>query len=366
MSPKPQALKCGVAKKALWFQLVDNGQMAGSRQHTIPRFLLRGFRSKTIGDNVFVWQYRRDGKAIESNIDKVAVNRDFYGPPGPGTLDDQITQLEYQYSSSLEEFRSHRKGGVVADSGDIPTLVAHFSTRTRFLRQSMEDSLGMFLERLFDRLADRDALAALLQGPIGRQQLLELLVRNGVPTDQAHAALPMLLPMLPQAVAAAIPNLPEYIDFARKFARHESRDVIRKAHLTALAEDPSLPKRAELYRALSWHLFIVDVPLILGDTVCVFESNVDRRFKPLDDADGTYRIYFPVSADRVLVGTPYRARPKFDPARLNRSIARCSYEFFVSSRELRVESGLHSSLGKWSGIIPDNELQAICDKVGLE
>jgi hypothetical protein len=107
--------------------------------------------------------------------------------------------------------------------------------------------------------------------------------------------------------------------------------------------------------------------MLLGDTVCVFEANVERRFRPVDDDDGeTCRVFLPVSANRVLIGTPYRARPKLDPSRLNKAVARCSYEFFLSSVELGLDSSLPSSLGKWSGILPEDELNAIAEEVGLE
>ena len=163
-----------------------------------------------------------------------------------------------------------------------------------------------------------------------------------------------------------MPNLTEYVETFWKFAREKYPEVVRNAHITALAADPALSKRAELYRAFNWHILMAEIPLILGDTVCVFEANGERRFKPLDDGDETCRIFLPVSANRVLVGTPHRARPKVDLSRLNRAVARCSYEFFVSSVELGLDSSLPSSIGKWSGILAEDELRAICDKLGLE
>ena len=163
-----------------------------------------------------------------------------------------------------------------------------------------------------------------------------------------------------------MPNLAEYVETFWKFAQDKYPEVVRNAHITALAADPALSKRAELYRAFNWQILMAETPLILGDTVCLFEANGERRFKPLDDADETCRIFLPVSANRVLAGTPHRARPKVDLSRLNRAVARCSYEFFVSSVELGLDSSLPSSIGKWSGILAEDELRAICDRLGLE
>src|ERR1035437_1318648 len=117
--------------------------MAGRRQHTIPRFILKGVQSRLNGDEVFVWLYRRGSKAVETNIKNVGTDRDFYGKPGQGALDDQITGLEESYSTMLDMLRSQTKSGPVCDAQGIPNLIAHLSTRTRFLRQSMGDSFGI-------------------------------------------------------------------------------------------------------------------------------------------------------------------------------------------------------------------------------
>ena len=55
-----------------------------------------------------------------------------------------------------------------------------------------------------------------------------------------------------------------------------------------------------------------------------------------------------------------------DSARLNRAAVRCSYEYFVSSVELSQKSSLPASIGKWSGILSEVELQGISDNLGLE
>lgn len=107
-------------------------------------------------------------------------------------------------------------------------------------------------------------------------------------------------------------------------------------------------------------------PLVLGDTVCVFETTGTRRFKPFDDADDVCRVFLPISGDRALVGTPYRARPKLDPSRLNKAVVRCSYEFFVSSVKLRSDSSLPSSIGRWSGLLTEDDMRAIIDRIGVE
>jgi len=69
-----------------------------------------------------------------------------------------------------------------------------------------------------------------------------------------------------------------------------------------------------------------------GDTACVFETRGKRRFKPLDDkGDDLLRVFLPLSADGVLVGTAAAACPELDVVSLNKAIVQCSDEFFVSA-----------------------------------
>ena len=202
-------------------------------------------------------------------------------------------------------------------------------------------------------------MAAILTSPPVRQRLLDDLTSRGLSPEQAEAMLPLLQSSLPDAMQSAATAFTSYMETFLNGAP----EMIRNAHIGAFAKDPAQSERANLYRGFTWHILITEVPLVLGDTVCVFEVNGDRRFKPLDEAGETTRIFLPVSAERVLIGTPYRSRPKLDPHLLNKAVARCSYEFFISSVELRSESSLPSSIGKWTGILTEDELRAISVEV---
>jgi hypothetical protein len=75
--------------------------MAGANQHTIPRFLLNGFASRTTGKEVYVWLYRHDGIVAEVNTKGVGSERYFYGGPGEQSVDDAITEAETEYAALI-------------------------------------------------------------------------------------------------------------------------------------------------------------------------------------------------------------------------------------------------------------------------
>jgi Protein of unknown function (DUF4238) len=89
--------------------------MAGRRQHTIPRFLLKGFASRFAGKEVFVWLYQVGRNAIETNTKNVSTNRDFYGEPGGVSVDDQITSREGDDSLLLDGLRAQTGNAPVRD-----------------------------------------------------------------------------------------------------------------------------------------------------------------------------------------------------------------------------------------------------------
>jgi len=68
--------------------------MAGKRHHILPRFLLKGFASRVQGEGVFSVVYRKDGKPFETNIEKISVEKHFYGKEGEISADEEITDLE--------------------------------------------------------------------------------------------------------------------------------------------------------------------------------------------------------------------------------------------------------------------------------
>ena len=138
----------------------------------------------------------------------------------------------------------------------------------------------------------------------------------------------------------------------------------KHAYLSSTAKNIEDPGRAECYAGLNWFVVSSSQPLILGDTVCVFETRGKRRFKPLGSAgDDLVRVYFPMSSNRLLVGASTRQVPAVDVGIVNKAAARCSFEYFVCSASLPPESMLSRGLGLWSGLLSRGEMEALLNEV---
>jgi Protein of unknown function (DUF4238) len=127
--------------------------MAGIRHHILPRFLLKGFASKVIGQEVFTWVYRKEGKFFEANIVNVDVQKHFYGKEGELNVDDEITDVERGFAILLDELRRKENAYEIRDS-KMAEFVGHLSSRTKHLRDSLIETTGVLTNILTSYLAD--------------------------------------------------------------------------------------------------------------------------------------------------------------------------------------------------------------------
>ncbi len=345
--------------------------MAGIRQHTIPQFLQRGFASTGEGDKARVWMYRKGQAGRQVGIADVAVERFFYGDQSELELDEAITKFEHEYISLLNHLRT-REDGEAIQSDLIPEMVAHLCVRTRHIRQSAA--------RMFDELTQR-AIQELSRDGVMARTVASAIRRPGADRDRFEAAafdaggaegLAAIQSRKGRAlVEGHMRDDPEfkgemtgYFDELYAGVKGQLHEAVRQGCNDAMRKNVRIPKRAEGYRELRWHVMASDSPLLLGDTVIVLETDGDSRFKPLDGrGDHIHRLYLPVSSDRLLIGSHTRECPKIAAQELNQLIVRCSDEFFLSSTPLETEDPLIEELGKWAGLLTDAETQRIIRKV---
>jgi len=126
--------------------------MAGTWHHILPRFLLKGFASKVVREDVFTWVYRK-GKVFESNIVNVAVGKHFYGEGEEANVDDGITAIESEFAILLDRLRQKEDHYEITDPS-IADFVGHLSSRTKHLRDSFIEASGVLLTIITGYFAD--------------------------------------------------------------------------------------------------------------------------------------------------------------------------------------------------------------------
>ena len=102
--------------------------MSGRRQHYLPRFLQRPFRSRSKGGD-FVHVHEQGRTPYVANLMGVGQERDFYGHPDHSTLDDAITQHETRLAHVLRRLEADGLHGVT--NREIAGLISAIALRTK-------------------------------------------------------------------------------------------------------------------------------------------------------------------------------------------------------------------------------------------
>lgn len=350
--------------------------MAGKRHHTIPQFLIRGFESSRRGSEVNVWLHRKGQKGIELNIRNVAAEQYFYGKPDETDLDERITHFETVLARLVDDLRVRPRTNEPVSDERIPTLVAHLALRTRQLRETASAAMASMLGVIKDHLGQMDVAKAFFAKELAlegetRDSFKVLLIRCGVSTDQIDTVMVQLAPYWDQIADNIMSLMGDtykdiMIDQVSLYKR-SLPEAARSGFIDSLSRNFAFKERSRLYSAFHWHVCHSSEALILGDSICIFETTGDRRFRPLDIGEGeTVRIYVPLSARVVLVGSRGRSTPIVDFRLLCKAAARCSYEFFISSQFLSNHSHLVRGLGLWSGIVNQAEIDMFLKDFGTD
>ena len=336
--------------------------MSGIRQHTIPRFLLRGFtRDPQQGDGA-VWYYRKGQPATYTGIKSVGVEKGFYDSPDQTSADEAITRDEPRFADLVRTLRTYSHTSPVIDAR-IPDLLVHLSTRTRALRSWTTTTFLALMEQATSHLLNPIALQQIVQN--------ESLVRTAIAANVDHLNLPpAVTEMLPALITAGLPHLsadwfPDVQNVVRQLVDQTISEIpmqLRTGHNRTLGGLRSGP-RNEAFQQLTWHVCSTATPLLLGDSALIVEIDGPQPFKTLNDAPDHLRAaYLPLGPMRVLVGRPQHDLSPVDVARLNDAIARCSYEFFVSNDSI-TDPTLHDGIGQWAGLLSRAEVEALTHSI---
>ena len=351
--------------------------MAGKRHHTIPQFLLRGFSSSQRGNETKVWLYRKGAQGVELNTANVAVEQYFYGRPDETDLDKRITDLENDLARLIDNMRNVTSGRERVTDDRVPFLVAHLSFRTRHLRESVSSTTGSLIGELGKYLSQPEAGKAFFASELAKQGKIRdgfkaRLLENGVPPEKLDFIMKELEPYWGQVAENMMSILgdqypAQVMEQVNAFALMMPQ-ATKGGFIDSMSRNLTMEERVAWYAAYTWFICAAPTPLILSDSTCIFETKGARRFKPLDveKIEETQRIYLPLCSKTLLVGVRGSGRPDINWSLINKASARCSYEFFISSREIPAGSHLIKSLGVWSGLLDEKAFHHLLNDVTRE
>lgn len=327
------------------------------QQHSLPRFLLKGFPARVSGKDVYTYQFRDDTIPSEpTNIKKIGKSQRFYGAGGKGTLDDEIGRRETDFAVLVDDLRQGAR--MIGRDRRIAALAAHLVIRTRHLRQAVATELPSYIEQLAHSWLNPD-----------KQQALERALERRLQRDPIHS----------ESFAAT--PLPLRQALVRRFVREFRSDQLEKitaalnvldadaqaaaAHVRALVTHHNSTLRVDHFDALEWA--VVDVangPLTLGDLGPIARFNQLQFQHPVKYARPPTEMALPISSSLAVVGTAGCASTAFpiDCDTINVEIVELSREFFICSQSTDRERRYATLLGRRRELMDVNEVRAALDR----
>lgn len=328
--------------------------MAGKLNHIIPKWLQKGFPSRFDGEQVFTWVYRKNSKPFETNTGNINAENYFYGKKG----DDVMTDAEtHKFSPLINKLRDETCNFQNSKT-EIAELIAHFSIRTKVIRQGFEDISVKMFDGMRDIFTDKSIIENLFNSEVIENELM------------SH---------LPESDKKDVKTLLD--EFAKPFYEDETfknemsktiesffstifdssnpllSNSVREGHIKSLSNHTIPENRVKSLEKLEWNVFTTNNPLILGDVACIFREIGQKQFKTNCDLDKTGQVYLPISTNQMLIGVFEDKEIETDTKILNEAIARCSFEQFICSEMTDDKIDLIKFIGTNAYLADDEEIE---------
>jgi hypothetical protein len=315
--------------------------------HYLPRFLLKGFASRSAGKARWVWQFSRGNPPREKNTKKVAAAPYFHGP---GDIEDKLAVKESGYADLVTELRA----GAVPPGKEplVAEFVSHLIVRTKHLRDGLDSFGRIGMPAFLDALCD-PANAANVRALVRKE------------AEETFKRLP------PAERRRLEPELDRFVD--EQLARFRVERQVRgdppvsaeDSQLKALDGPITAIARTSVLEQLTWSVVqVAGGDLILGDIGPVARGEGEPLLEsPLQfNSALPAAIYLPISSERLLVGQ--RAPGPLDPIDdINVASAELSRDFFVARCNGAREQAYHSSLGQRAEFMEPAEIKRLATDV---
>lgn len=236
--------------------------------------------------------------------------------------------------------------------------------RTKNLRENMIDSWAYFGEQLKKILLDKQTLIDYFQKnpKVIKESLQNELNKLPIPAslhgqynsmffdniqlwlpNAAETILSILVPKFEQEIISKIP------------------EIVKKVQLDVLISSEG--NKSNIYKNMHYRVLKTKQPLILGDSIVIFEVFGGRKFKPFYECNDDLKcIYVPLDSYSLLYATPnLEDKPNVDD--INKAIAQCSFDFFISKFHSNECQTLQSEIGKNAFIVTNEYIDEIINEI---
>jgi len=332
--------------------------MSGKRQHFQPRFLLKGFSSKRIGDIYFSWLYRKNTIPKEVDIRDIGVEKKFYNN-GNSKIDEAITEEENYLGMLVNKLRCSKYENTL-DSKKISLLISHLEIRTRHLRESFLDLSNILFSEIIKYFKKPENLNKFISEQLEKSINKELSAHHIPMYQRAHKR-----SLIRANIKPVIENqFNHFLNFGINDLFNKMPDTVKKGQLKALSKSVIPKKRADEYSRLLWSLCHSKENYIFGDFGILIEIDSPKQFTTFWTKDFKIKkVFLPISSNCLLVGSYSLGDNIKEAAELNIIIAEHSREYFISSINDAKLMDLTNLIGSKSQIFTEEEIVKFCESI---
>lgn len=342
--------------------------MSGSRQHFIPRFLMRGFSSKIRKRSYYTWVFTKDNDPYEPNILNIGLERYFYENQEYTLVDEKITEQETKFGEELERIRAIERSCTL--DRKFPTeFITHLIVRAKHIRLTLQQTGETLLGIAKEELDSPNKFAKMIINLVkNRPDLIEESLHrefsNRLPTNLSKDQIDHL-------VKVAISYIPEilthshmidgYVFFNRLFSLMADKmpDNAKDAQLRGLSKEIVPTKFVDRFKGIShWVLrFTKQHSFILGDIGPIGFYAPDNDFRPFIFAKGELsQIFLPISSSQIIVGKTNAKQDDIEVKYLNEASASLSQLYFISNKNNESERNLSKMISTKAINISSDEI----------
>ncbi|MDD1132041.1 DUF4238 domain-containing protein [Pseudomonas shahriarae] len=340
---------------------VEEAKMSGSRHHFIPRFLQKGFASRSTSKDVYCWTFTKGLQPFQPNIQNVGIETLFYSMSAETELDDKISKEEQDSFSPLVD---KLRVGLISEeeTTSIAEMLAHFEVRNQHLRSNANILFSELMDTLVNTFTNVEFLQELLPKIMSPNSATfqKSLMKAGI----SRKTFKQIIKTNPEGLRECQKNIARSVSNAIYEQRHTMpamiAGAIKSGHIQMLNESIAPKKRVSRYSILGYSVQnYLDANLPLGDSIVLFHVAGQRKFKPfLDKSDELIAVILPLSSGQYLLGTNCEVNVEHY-SDLALEIARCSFEYFISNESSERTKKLQSEIGVNSHWLPSKAVYKI-------
>ncbi|MGG7475501.1 DUF4238 domain-containing protein [Providencia sp. R1] len=321
--------------------------MSGRMQHYIPQSFLRGFSLDQKSQQTYVYN---KNKSYISNINRIAVQRDFYSIPslnGEETLDDKITNYE---SNRLGVLLGNLRLSEVGSSIDpyiAAEVIAHLSPRSKSIRSMFGNATNQLIVGISDIFSNkeavlsvmelndplpnktwRDRFSSLLNDDLELKKLIDFVMsKTNIPKTTLEKIGYMLIKENILGDTLPVNELAKYV---LSILINNIDKTIESAHKKFLNSEIIVEPRKQSLVEFTWFISSAQGEgAIMPDCIAI-ALDEEGVYLPYIMASGTSIIVMPLTSEKILIGLKsIDSIP--DLSNFNNEASACCSEFFISS-----------------------------------